>query len=346
MNNKVKNIIILTMIIISIYLSIQLFDDVITIIKIIFNILSPIIFGFAIAFLLNPLKQRLLKKKVSNGFSTILLVTLFICLIMGIFLLVLPNLINEMTEFLEKMPLYVEKIQKIYNEYLNKYHIKDTFNGVFIEIINNLTEKIMNFLQTIISYSFNFFIGVFLSFYLLYDFDKIIDFLKKITNQTKYLNVRLFLKEFKESIYLYFIGIIQSNFILFLLAVILFAIIKIKNVIPIALILSITNIIPYLGPYIGGAFAIIVGLNSSNRLAMLIFFIIVVLQFIDNYIVSPKIQSKKNEIKPVFVIISIIIMGSIFGIIGMVLAVPMILFIRTFNKYFGIHKTKKLKNNY
>ena len=338
MNNKVKKLMIFTTIIIATYFSIKLFDDIIVVIKFIFNVLFPVIFGFWVAFLLNPLKQKMVKRKIPNSIATFMLIILFIGLILGSIFIVIPNLIEEMTNFIDKIPIYFDKLEIIYNKYLSKFNIKDTINNSFIEIMNNISLKTMSFLQTIISYSFDFFIGLFLSFYLLYDFDKITDYIKRRTDSLKYQNLRFFLKDLKESMYSYFKGIVQSNFVLFLLALIVFGIMRLNHFVVMALILSITNIIPYLGPYIGGAFAIIVGFNTSNKLAFFVFLVILALQFIDNYIISPKIQSRNNEIKPAVVIISIIIMGSIFGIFGMILAVPIVLFIRSINKNFVINK--------
>ncbi len=338
MNKNIQKLIILTMILFSIYLSIQLLDELIVIIKVLFKILFPIIFGFAIAFLLNPLKQRLIRKKIPNCLATFFLVIVFIGVILGITIIVIPNLIEEMTEFINKMPFYVEKVEKMYNKYLSKIKIKESFDDGITEIMNKILIKTVSFLQTIISYSFNFVIGFFLSFYLLYDFEKIVNFIKNKTDNLRYLNWRIFLKELNESMYSYFKGIIQSNVILCLLAIVCFAVVKLDHFVAISLILAITNIIPYLGPYIGGSFAIIVALNSSTKLVLYVFFIIIILQFIDNYIISPKIQSKNNEIKPIIVIVSIVIMGSIFGIFGMIFAVPIVLLMRTF--YFNFIKNK------
>ena len=342
MYTKNLKVIHLCLIVITLYFGIKLFDEMLFIIKYIFKLLFPILLGFTIAFVLYPFKRRLIKRKLSNGLSTIISMLIFIAIFIVVFILVIPNLVTELTKFIENIPNYLLFVEQLYakisTNLFKNINITQYIKPMLFDAIGNLSVKTFNVFQTIISYSVSFFISLFISIYFLYDFEKIIDWIKKTTINYKDYRLYVFLEEVKNLMYAFFKGMLQLSLILFILAALSFWLIGLDYFIVVSLILSITNIIPYLGPYIGGSFAVLIGLNHSTEQAIFAFLIVIILQFLDNYIISPKIQGSSIQIKPVIIIISIFIMGSLFGIFGMILAVPTVSIVNSFYQNFVLNK--------
>lgn len=338
MNNKQKNILTLLLILITVYFSFELFDKIVSLIKIGFKIIFPIILGLILSFALNPMRTKLVKKKIPNSIASLSLILILLASIGVVLVIVIPNLIEELTKFLPNIPNYLSFVENYYSKYFGKISNNFPLDKLFFNIFNDFSIKIIYFLQTIISYGAGIFISIFIAFYFLLDFDNIINYVKQKTIEDKKTKVYKFLKETKENMYQYLKSLFQENLLLFVISALSFYLLKLEHFISLAFILALTNVIPYLGPYIGGSFAVIVGLNYSYRRALFVLIIIILLQFVDNYIISPKIQSKNNDIKPVIIIISIVILGSTFGIIGAIFAVPLTLIMKTLYKIYVLKK--------
>lgn len=344
MKQKERKIVCICLIIIAIYFGIKLVDELLMITKFLFKLVFPILLGFFIAFILYPFKRYLRSKKLSNTLSSILSIVLLAIIIGLLFVIILPKLIKELSQFLEQIPsymLYVEGIlDNVSKKMLGNININQYIKKIFFDSLGNFSLKIIAVFQTIISYSISIIIAVFISIYLLFDYEDIIKKIKELINKTKSHKLYSFVWEVKDSIYTYLKGLLKANTILFIVSSLLFWFIGLEYFYIIALIFAITNVIPYLGPYIGGGFAVVISLNYSTNKALLTFFAVILLQFIDNYIVSPKIQSSNMNVKPVKIIISIFIMGSLFGIFGMILAVPIVSIIDNLIKHFIVKNDK------
>ena len=129
---------------------------------------------------------------------------------------------------------------------------------------------------------------------------------------------------------------------MFTILSIAFSITGLSSPILFALFCAVTNIIPYIGPYIGGVPAIIIGLSKSFKLGIIITIIIMAVQSLENNIVQPMIVSKYVNLNPIYILIGIIIFSHFFGIIGMILSTPILLIIRSVYKYYKKNKPKKL----
>ena len=108
-----------------------------------------------------------------------------------------------------------------------------------------------------------------------------------------------------------------------LLAFIGYIIIDVPYALLMALIVAVTNIIPYVGPILGGAPAVIIALFDSPFQALLVIIVITIAQQIEGNFLSPLILGKSLDIHPATVIILLLVAGNIAGVVGMVLAVPM-----------------------
>ena len=94
------------------------------------------------------------------------------------------------------------------------------------------------------------------------------------------------------------------------------------------------NVIPYLGPYIGGAPAVVVGLSQSTTIGITVLIAIAIIQFIEGNLLQTLIISKTTKLNPITIIIGLLVFGHFFGIIGLLLSTPIIGVLKVIYHYF------------
>jgi predicted PurR-regulated permease PerM len=108
-----------------------------------------------------------------------------------------------------------------------------------------------------------------------------------------------------------------------------------------SIIISITNLIPFIGPYIGGIPAVLVATSINYHLGILILIIVTISQFIESSFIHPIIMSKSLKLNPITIIMGLIVFGYFFGVVGMIISTPLISILKTLYLYFKDHPFKK-----
>ena len=233
---------------------------------------------------------------------------------------------NEVKNITEELDLFIKFISKTYG--LDASMVKESA----YEVINNLLQFItvdgpsilISVIKSIVSGGIDFVLGFLIGFYMLLDFDGVKKQLanwvptrhkKEVNELTSQLNGLL-----KNYVY----GTLFVMFILFICQSIGMSIAGMQAPLVFALFCAITNIIPYLGPYIGGAPAVIVGFILSPKIGIGVLISVVVCQLLESYLLTPVIQSKTMKLHPVTIIIGLLLFSHFFGIIGMLFATPVI----------------------
>lgn len=278
----------------------------------IISLISPIFFGYVIAWLLKPIMFKFNRRfnLTISIFLTYLLISL-ILLTLGYF--TIPIIIKEVKNII---PIIIEIYYKLpSNLNVNK----------LLDMLNNITNQT----KTII---LNIFYSIFISYFYLLSHKEVSRFVSKYLPSKLAFNISINLKAFVK-------GTLIDTLILFLMTFISFLIVKMPYGFLFAIIISLTNIIPYVGPYIGGIPATLVAFSVNNRVGTTILIIIILSQFIESTFIHPIIMSKSLKISPIYIIISLIICGYFFGLIGMVISTPLVSIIKTTYDYY---KKKKL----
>ena len=139
-------------------------------------------------------------------------------------------------------------------------------------------------------------------------------------------------------------GSLLSALIIFLISSLGFACVGLKAPLLFGFICGLTNMIPYVGPYLGGAPAVLVGFTEGPIVGILILAIIVVVQLLEGNLLQPIIMSKSTKLHPVTIMLGLLVFGHFFGIIGMLLSTPIIAVSKTLFNYFD-EKYDLLNNN-
>lgn len=305
-------------------------------IKSILIIISPVFIGLLIAWLFDPIAS-FLEKKMPRIFACILLFLLFFGGIALLLTLLLPTFTGQVKEFITGIPGILKELKLMVNQLFVtisgdsgidlssvKNQIFQSIENVGIGLTTKLPDMIINFAKSIVSGGMFLVLGMMIGFYMLYDFRKVkvglLDFVpKKYHDDAKELMKRL-----NHSLRGYIQGLFAVMFLVFITQSIGLTLAGLKAPMIFALFCAITDIIPYLGPYIGGVPAVLVGFTISPVVGIFILISIVVVQLLENNFYQPLIMGKAMQLHPVTIIVGLLLFQHFFGIIGMIVATPVI----------------------
>ncbi|MBQ9024497.1 MAG: AI-2E family transporter [Bacilli bacterium] len=328
---------------ISLILGLLLFNirKFIFILELVFNLINPIIYGFIIAYLLNILvnffdKKLTIKDNYKKRIISIILSILIVFIIIVLtIILIVPQIIKDIDILSKNMPKFMDYINNLdifNNKYINKIkNVKIDYNKIFKNI--NITTKgyigssIYKFKNIFIELT-NIFLGTILSIIFLLKKEIII---KYINN---YLKNKIKKETYKKIIYIgnisnnrfqnFFKGQIIDSFVISLLTFIFMLIFKIPYAFSISSLIFVTNLIPVIGPFIGMIISILLILIVSIKKAIVFIIIRFIANQIDSFIVRPKVLEKSVKIPSILVFIAVIYGGINFGIVGLIISVPII----------------------
>lgn len=293
---------------------------------ILFDVVLPVIFGYIIAWILYPLYDHLNLKFVKK-ISLTIIIAMFILLYGLILWQFLPLLINNLSN--------LNNMFRDIIDHLSQYSFLQS-----LEQYKNIDARVLlDSCGNILSYLCIFALSHVFGFYILYTYKDINTFIKnKIPPKYKKTYTK-YIKELSSNMRMYLKGTLLDMLLLFVASSIVYYIIGLKYPIFLALFSAITNIIPFIGPYIGGVPAVLIGLGTNMNLGIITGVAIIVIQAIESNLINPMIMSKCIKINPIFIIITLSIMGKFFGLLGMIFAVPLLILIKITIPYIPYFKT-------
>ena len=335
--NKILNILYILFIILLVYVVSLIFKEwkILGFLGKILSIISPIFIGWFFAWLLNPIVKKLTDKGMNRLFATIIAYLAMVLMIGLILAFTIPSLGTQISDIVTAVPSIVSDIKEWINNIFVKISnlslenldsVKNTFMGrietIATDIETSLPEMAMNFVSSLASGIGKILLSLILGFYLLFDFDKVTAgfislFPKKSRGEISYL-----LEKLNDSLYSFISGTLWLSLLLFVVSIIGFSIIGLNAPVLIAFICVITNLIPYIGPYMGAAVAGAIGFAESSTIGVLTLLFILIVQTIDGNVLQPLVMSKKMNLSPITIILSLLIFEYLFGIFGMIIATP------------------------
>ena len=337
--NKIGKILYILFIILLVYVVTLIFGEwkILSFVGKIFSVISPLFIGWFIAWLLNPMTRKLVSKGFKRGFAVTISYLVMILIVGLILTFTIPSLGDQISDIVASIPKITSDINgwidNIFSKLSNmslenldtvKTSFVDRINSLSLTMQTNLPETVVNIVSALASGLGKIIISLILGFYILFDFDKVSKgfielFPKKARNDIEYL-----LTQLNETLFGFINGTLWLSLLLFVVSVIGFSIIGLKAPVLIAFICVITNLIPYIGPYMGAAVAGAIGFTQSPIIGILTLAFILVVQIIDGEILNPIVMSKKMNLSPITIIISLLIFEYLFGIVGMVIATPVV----------------------
>ncbi|MFR5857393.1 MAG: AI-2E family transporter [Bacilli bacterium] len=306
----------------------------------ILKVISPLFIGFVIAWLFNPLVNKMTKKGLSRILASLIVYVVFILFLILFFRIFIPIIYNELNELISAIPGIISKITNFVNEIFAqieieeldivsiKNNILDAINSYGNDITSNLPTNIVNVMGKFVSALGSILFGLIIGLYMLFDFDNVTVLFLKLIPKKHQMEIAKLLEDIGTEVRKTVNGTLLIACMLFVCDTIGFSIIGLKSALLFGLFCGITDLIPYIGPYIGTAVVTIVGLTQSPLIGLGVFIIAVIVQLIESYVLQPVVMSRATNLHPVTIICGLLIFGYFFGIIGMILATPIMSIIK------------------
>ncbi len=326
------------------------------------NLLSPVIIGCVIAYLCNPILEfyeyrvlrRMSKTGIRRGLSLFLAILTMVGLIALLFVMIIPELIASLTSLATNYEVYLDSllgvVQNIINGLAAKFELgTDVIQDVqqlkdmlfqFLGEGEDLMNKVMNFISeknlvgegfnivvTIFSTFFDIVLGIFIALYILSSKEKRIaqirKFRKAVFSDKQNAKITELTRLVSHTFSGYVFGVLIDALVVGILTFTLLSIFEVSpyNLL-IATLCAVTNIIPVFGPFIGAIPSAFIVLISNPSKFFLFIILILIIQQIDGNLLCPKIQGDNTGISSLAVLVTITIAGAQWGVLGLIVGVP------------------------
>ena len=297
-------------------------------------IMTPFIVAFALAYILYPLLKKLVSRKLKEALAVTIIVIGLLLIVALIIALVVPTLYEQTKSFINLASKFNDSSLENNILHFGKYKIDitDTLNELSKAISGSSKTIIQNIIGQITNFAGKFIVGFVSFIYFLSYMDNIREWIKKSLQKNK--KILNYIKTLDKEISSYLRGL--GTFMIFELLEysLLYFLIGHPNWLILGLLACVTTIIPYFGGLITNIIALLLASVVSKRLLILTLIICLIFPQTDGYLVSPKIYNKTNNVNPLVTIMCVSIGGSLFGPIGIVIALPIYLLLKsTYNYY-------------
>ncbi len=318
-------------------------------------ILTPFIVGIVIAFLLyRPVKKlegligksnKKFFKSHARGFSVLICYVVLIIAIATVLYLILPrifasivNLVNGLPEYYASAIKYIEELagsdKKIMGfdvtEITKKINIGSLFSFLNFETITKYAQSVFKATGAIVDFSMSLVVSV----YVLLSSDHLIRVVYKLLTllfpKKKLADFYDFLTRTCEIFYNYVYSQLLDALVVTALCFVTFSIIRVPYALLFAVIMGLSNLIPYFGALIGGFSVVLVNLITTGSILKSIIVLICVIasQQLDANVIQPKIVADSVGLRPIYVLLAITVGGGLFGFVGILIGVPVLAVIR------------------
>lgn len=314
------------------------------------DVALPFIVGFAIAFLLIPIvnkvewffNQTLFRKKrhpkLNRVLASIVAFAVLLTLLAGFFVIMVPQLINSIKSILQYIANFIAMNTDTINELLVKFKFLSIEGEQLVIAWENVVSQLMNYTTILVdnimlisngiyTVIFQLFVGMIAAFYLLLDKEVFCAQIKKLCYAMFKQNTCETLISWTRRANRIFAGFITGkiidSLIIGILCYFLMLLFGFEYALLISVVVGITNIIPFFGPFIGAIPSILILLLVNPYSALGFAILILVLQQLDGNVIGPFILGDYVGVSPFWIMVSIVIGGGLFGFAGMLLSVPM-----------------------
>jgi predicted PurR-regulated permease PerM len=231
----------------------------------------------------------------------------------------IPSLVEQISIFIGNVPSLLNTVSNFINKLglnLNESKFVNSINDIFIDA----SKSIMRYLSSSFSVLFDIALGLSGAIFLSFDFPKFRNAVKEYIPKRVKAPVIFYFQKFLPFVHKYFRGMLIDSVLIFIISIIGFSIIGVDYTLVISLIIAITNLIPIIGPYIGGIPAAIIGFSASATSGISAIVVVVIVQLVESNIMQPLILKNVIKLHPLEGILGISFFGTLFGVAGMILS--------------------------
>jgi len=315
-------------------------------------ILAPFFAAMIVSYVLNPVVNILNQRKVPRTVAILLIYAVFFSALTVILMNLIPMFIKQLDELNEHMPELTMRAQSLMDGFnQNKLLPESVRLGIqksllkFEENISHAISGFVNGIGSTLNMLFTAFIVPFLAFYILKDFQLIEKTALAIVPKTRRKEVVSLLVDIDNALGNYIRGQFLVALIVGVFVYIGYWIIGMPYALLLACLVAIFDIVPYLGPFLGAAPAVIMASTVSMKMVLLVILVNFLVQVLESNIVSPQVVGRTLHMHPLLIIFALLVGGEVGGVLGLILAVPffaaMKVVIQHVFKYYINRKTRK-----
>ncbi|SDQ47417.1 Predicted PurR-regulated permease PerM [Virgibacillus subterraneus] len=295
-------------------------------------LLSPFLIAILIAYLVYPVIKKMHHFNIPKSIAILIIYLLFFGGTAYLIYRVYPAIIHQLSDLNKQLPHLIEMYRNfVYSLYEYTAFLPETVHDKMDELIYDIESFIENLLTNLVrGFTKVFDLIVFLTvipvlvFYFLKDFVKIKNYFKKWVPSKYQTQVGDLVQAVDKSLGKYIRGQLLVCLFVAFTTFAAFYILDVKYALLLAIIIGLTNIIPYFGPIIGAVPAVAITAAASGKLVLMVLLTIFIIQLIEGNLLSPYIVGKSINIHPIAIIFALLLGGQLSGVLGMILAVPVL----------------------
>ena len=292
----------------------------------IFSITLPFLIAFGIAYSLYPIVRKLKKKGLSNRLSVAIVAISVIFIIIGLIAITVPLVYDQLVLLSKTIGEVIVDVSSKFE--INLGEFQATVNGILDDLIKSVGKYVsdgtFDFVGKSIGYITNAMIVLIVSIYFLADMEKIRKEVKLfLTSNKKRRKTYNYIRALDKELGQYLNGLAISIGIQFVEYALLFKLVGHPNWLLLGILASLTSVIPYFGGIFTNIVAIILASVVSTPLFIATILICLIFSNVDGYIISPKVYGKTNNVEPLWTIFAVFAGGALFGIIGIMISLPL-----------------------
>lgn len=309
------------------------------------TLFAPVLVAGFLYYMLSPVIRLLEKFKVKRIFAIITVFLLLIVAIVVILLTVIPNLVEQISSLAKNMPAIVAEGQKLITQWakdLEKIpllkevnitqYITDadiSYGDLFQQFLSGLSSSLGSVVSTVASIGVVVITAPFILFYMLKDGDKFVPGVQRFFPKNQRDDIVVLLGQLNKTLSGYISGQVIECLFVGTFTFLGYLVLGIKYAFLLGVIAGFANLIPYIGPYIGLAPAVLITVFDSPYKAILCCVVALVVQQIDGNVIYPNVIGKTLQIHPLTIILVLLVAGNLSGILGIFLGVPIYAVART-----------------
>ncbi|MUK87017.1 AI-2E family transporter [Ornithinibacillus sp. L9] len=324
-----------------IYLLVTLFPFYQAFFAFLLQLFTPFLIACLIAYLLYPIVNKIHHYNIPRSIAVLIIYLLFFGGVGYLIYRIYPAVVHQLRDLNEYLPQLVKLYQDlIYQIYESTSFLPEAVHDKIDDIIGNVE----TYMERLIGNVMGGFTRIFdmiviitvipvLVFYFLKDYTKIRGYMKGFIPQKYQPQASKLIHAIDESLGNYIRGQLIVCLFVSLTSYVIFYFLGLKYALLLAIIMGITNFIPYFGPIIGAIPAIGIALTMSGKLVLFVIISIFVIQLIESNLLQPYIVGKSVSIHPVAIIFALLLGGKVGGVLGMILAVPLLTIFNVITKH-------------
>ena len=308
-------------------------------------IFMPLFVSFVISYALYPLLEFFTNHKIPKGLGLILIIAILLCIVAFFGITVFPLLFSQLNNLFNAIITFLKDISLNYDLNIGALQnsLSDIFNNIVVGLGKYVSNGAINMIGSSVQYISLVFIVFSISVYFLLDMENIRKTVKNfLMRKSKKLYRYVYLLDHEMKSYLSGFGkIMLISLVEYTFA---YTIIGHPNAALLGFLALLSNLIPYFGGIITNVLAAITAIVVSPALFIRTVIVFVILSAVDGYLINPIVYGKTNSVPPLVVIMSVFAGGKLFGIIGIVVSLPLAIIILTTIGYFKEDISDKIED--